>query len=100
MPNTLDKPHAATVTLKLNTSYRDRLKSLAVTKKRSSHYLMKEAIERYLKAEEAQQAILKSVDDSVAHFEATGLHVTLDEFVAWTEAVKLDRQAQLPACHS
>lgn len=100
MPSTLEKPRTATVTIKLDASYRDRLKSLAITKKRTSHYLMKEAIERYLKAEEAQQAILQSVDDSVAHFEATGLHITLDEFIGWTEAVKLDRNAQLPVCHT
>ena len=88
------------MTLKLDTSHRDRLRSLAVARKRSSHYLMKEAIERYLKAEEAQQAALQSVDDSVAHFEATGLHITLNELKSWAKDVKKSRDAQLPACHS
>ena len=88
------------MTLKLDTSHRDRLKSLAVARKRSSHYLMKEAIERYLKAEEAQQAALQSVDDSVAHFEATGLHIRLNELKSWAKDVKKSRDAQLPACHS
>jgi predicted transcriptional regulator len=100
MPNTLDKPRTATMTLKLDTSHRDRLKSLAVAKKRSAHYLMKEAIERYLKAEEAQQAALQSVDDSVANFEATGLHITLSELKTWATDVKESRNAQLPACHT
>jgi predicted transcriptional regulator len=100
MPNTLDKPRTATMTLKLDTSHRDRLKSLAVATKRSAHYLMKEAIERYLKAEEAQQAALQSVDDSVAHFEATGLHITLNELKTWAKDVKENRNAQLPACHT
>ncbi|MFY9259642.1 MAG: ribbon-helix-helix protein, CopG family [Gallionella sp.] len=99
MSSTLEKPRTATVTIKLDASYRDRLKSLAITKKRTSHYLMKEAIERYLKVEEAQQAILQSVDDSVAHFEATGLHITHEEVKAWAEALKTNRHAQLPACH-
>ncbi|NCS65880.1 MAG: CopG family transcriptional regulator [Hydrogenophilales bacterium CG03_land_8_20_14_0_80_62_28] len=100
MPSTLEKPRASTVTLKLDTSHRDRLKSLAVAKKRTSHYLMKEAIERYLKTEEAQQAILESIDNSATHFEATGLHLTLDEVRAWAKEVKVDRNAQLPACHT
>ena len=100
MPNTLEKPHTATVTLKLETSHRERLKSLAVAKKRTAHYLMKEAIERYLIAEEAQQAVLQSVDDSVAHFESTGLHITLDDFKTWAKEVKANRNAQLPACHT
>lgn len=100
MPSPLAKPHTATVTLKLDASYRERLKSLAASKKRSSHYLMKEAIERYLKVEEAQQGILQSVDDSIAHFEATGLHITLDEVRAWSKELETNPDAQLPACHS
>lgn len=100
MPSALGKSQTSTVTLKLDTTYRDRLKSLAVIKKRTAHYLMKEAIERYLQAEEAQQTILSSVDDSVAHFETTGLHITLNEVQAWTKEVKINRNAQLPACHT
>jgi predicted transcriptional regulator len=100
MPSTLEKPRVATVTLKLDTAQRDRLKLLAVDKKRTAHYLMKEVIERYLKVEEAQQAALKSVDEAVAHFEASGLHMSLDEFKTWVGNVKLDRNAQLPACHA
>ena len=44
MSSILVKPRPATVTLKLDATYRDRLKSLAATKKRTPHYLMKEAI--------------------------------------------------------
>ena len=88
------------MTLKLDTTHRDRLKSLALVKKRSAHYLMKEAIDRYLEAEEAQQVALNSVDESVAHFEATGLHVTLNELKTWAKDVKANRNAQLPACHA
>ena len=100
MPSTLENPRAATVTLKLDPSHRDRLKSLAVAKKRTSHYLMKEAIERYLTAEEAQQAVLKGLDDAVDHFEASGLHISLDEFKTWAEQVKANRATQLPTCHA
>ena len=100
MPNTLAKPRAATVTLKLDASYRDRLKSLAAIKKRTSHYLMKEAIERYLKTEEAQQAILQSVDESITHFELTGLHITHSEVKTWAKELKTNRKANLPKCHS
>lgn len=99
MPDTLEKPRSATVTLKLDASHRERLKSLAERKGRSPHYLMKEAIARYLKLEEAQQAILQSVDDSFAHFEATGLHNTLDEVRAWSKELDANPNARLPPCH-
>jgi predicted transcriptional regulator len=100
MSNTLTRPIATNVTIKLDSTHRDRLKSLAIAKKRTSHYLMKEAIERYLLAEEAQQTILKSVDDSITHYEATGLHITLDEAKAWAQELKINRNAQLIACHT
>jgi predicted transcriptional regulator len=97
---TFAKPRTATVTLKLDAAFRDRIKSLAATKKRSSHNLMKEAIERYLSFEEAQQAVLQSVDDSIAHFEATGLHITHEEVQAWAKEIRAKPEAQLPKCHA
>ena len=99
MDDTSEKPRAATMTIKLDTACRDRLKTLAVTKRRTPHYLMKEAIERYLKAEEAQQVILKSVDDATTQYETTGLHISLDEATEWAKEIKTNRNAQLPACH-
>ena len=99
MSGTLEKLRVTTVTLKLEASYRERLKNLAAAKKRTSHYLMKEAIERYLETEEAQQVILTSVDESITHFEATGLHLTQDEVKRWAKERKTNRNVQLPECH-
>jgi predicted transcriptional regulator len=100
MTSVLEKPRVTTVTLKLDAAYRERLKTLAATKKRTAHYLMKEAIGRYLDLEEAQQAILASVDGSVTHFEATGLHITHDEVKVWAKKLKTQRNASLPTCHA
>ena len=99
MSSTVEKPHASAESLKLDKSQRERLTSLASSKNCTPDFLVQEAIERYLRAEEAQQTLMKSVDDSVAHFEATGLHITLDEFMAWTKAVQSNRDATPPACH-
>jgi predicted transcriptional regulator len=99
MSSTVEKPHASAESLKLDMSQLERLTSLASSKNCAPDFLVQEAIERYLRAEEAQQTLMKSVDDSVAHFEATGLHITLDEFMAWTKAVQSNRDATPPACH-
>jgi predicted transcriptional regulator len=53
------------VTVKLNGSTRNSLKSLALAKQRAPHFLMKEAI----------AAAVASLD----HYQQTGLHTTLDE---------------------
>lgn len=100
MPSTLEKPRAATVTVKLDAMHRDRLKSLATAKKRTPHYLMKEAIELYLESEEAEQKAIQEAAASLAHYQKTGLHITLDEMKQWANNLKTNRNAQLPACHS
>jgi predicted transcriptional regulator len=90
---------ATNVTVKLDAAYRARIAAVASYKKRTAHYIMKDAIEKYLLAEEAEQAMLAIVDESTAHFDATGLHIDLDEFKAWVEAVRVNRDAPLPICH-
>ncbi len=96
----LNKPRSTTVTLKLDAGHRQRLKDLAETKHRSAHYLMKEAIERYLAQEEAEQAVLQSVDVEIANFEISGLHIELSEVKTWAHALKQNRQASLPEWHA
>jgi hypothetical protein len=48
----------------------------------------------------SQEDVIQSVDDAISHFEATGLHITLDEFIGWTQTVKFDRDARPPSCHT
>lgn len=97
MTAALHKTRSPTVTLKLDETYRQRLKNLAEAKHRSSHYLMKEAIERYLVQEEAEQAVLRSVDSEIANFEASGLHIDLTDVKDWAKNLKQNRSAQLPS---
>jgi predicted transcriptional regulator len=90
---------AKNVTVKLNEQDRERIQALASYKKRTPHYLMREAIEAYLQKEEAQQATLKLIDQGNAHFEATGLHVTTQDMRAWLTAVRSDHGAARPISH-
>ena len=92
--------HTATnLTVKLDVDERYRLKALADAKKRTPHYLMKEAIARYLVDEEAEQMAIKIASASIEHYKQTGLHVTLDEVKTWAKAVKSNRNAKLMPCH-
>ena len=84
----IDKPRSpGTVTIKLDPSDRDRIASLATMKKRTAHYLMKEAILEYVQREEARQNFIKAAETSFEHYKETGLHITLDEFSAWVDDV-------------
>jgi len=97
----IEKPRSpGTVTVKLDPSDRDRIASLATMKKRTPHYLMKEAILEYVRREEARQNFIKAADTSFEHYKETGLHITLDEFSAWVDDVQQNPDAPIPACHT
>ena len=66
---------------------------------RTPHFLVKEAIQRYIEVEEAEQAAVDAAVASFAHYQKTGLHTDLDEIKVWAKAVRKNRSAQLPACH-
>ncbi len=94
-----EKPRAGSVTIKLDDADRDRIASLASVKKRTPHYLMKEAILEYVKREEARQNFIAAAESSFEHFKETGLHISLDEFSTWVDQVQQDAGAPAPSCH-
>ena len=99
-PSSIEKPRTGSVTIKLDNADRDRIASLATAKKRTPHYLMKEAILDYVKKEEARQNFIAVADSSFEHYKETGLHVTLDEFSSWVDQVQETPAAPVPACHT
>lgn len=97
----IEKPRSAgTVTVKLDPSDRDRIASLAAMKKRTAHYLMKEAVLEYVQREEARQNYIKAADTSFEHYKETGLHITLDEFSEWVDDLQKNPGTPVTACHT
>ena len=95
-----EKARAGSVTIKLDEVDRERIASLASVKKRTPHYLMKEAILDYVKREEARQNFIIAAEASFEHYKETGLHISLDEFSTWVDQVQQDPRAPPPACHT
>ena len=99
MQTASEKPRTSNVTVKLDGSERERLSALALVKKRSTHYVMKEAIQTYLAREEAEQVEIQRAARSLAHYKETGLHITQDEFSAWVKAIRINPKTPMPVCH-
>ena len=100
-PSAIEKPRSSTtISVKLDPSDRDRIASLAAMKKRTPHYLMKEAILEYVQREEARQNFIKAANTSFEHYKETGLHITLDEFSAWVDDVQKNPNAPITAYHT
>ena len=96
----VEKPRPGSVTIKLDGVDRDRIASLAAAKKRTPHYLMKEAILEYVKREEARQNFIAAAESSFEHYKETGLHITMDEFSLWVEKLQENPEAPIPECHT
>ena len=88
-----------TVTLKLDDDTQARVRHLAVARRRTPHWMMKEAIATYLEHEEAEEALRQEALASWEDYQATGLHVTHEEMRAWLLSVGTDKQLPLPEPH-
>ncbi len=92
-------PPTAPVSLKLDQSERSRLAALAAARKRSSHYLMREAVREYLTREELRQAFADEAEEAWLDYEQTGLHVTHGEVDAWAKSLGTRRPKRFPKWH-
>jgi len=98
-PSTIEKQRTANVTVKLEESDRARIKSLAAIKNRTPHYLMREAIQKYLEAEELELRFVNAAEASLKEYKLNGLHITLEEFSGWATKLKTSPDAAMPTCH-
>jgi predicted transcriptional regulator len=74
-----------TMGVKLDRETRDRLQKLGKARNRSSHWLMREAIRRYLEVEEHYEQ--EKAEDQ-ARYQAyleTGHHISHEDMLAWLD---------------
>lgn len=92
---------AATVpmSIRLDSSARDRLKAIAMRQKRSAHALATEAINLLIEQKEREYAWHDTCDAALKHFDETGLHATHDEVMAWMDSWGTDKELPTPVCH-
>ena len=74
-----------TVALRLNEDTQDRLKALGLRRDRSPHYLMKEAVEKYLEEQEALEAERDLMTARWERFELTGETLAHSDVAAWAD---------------
>ena len=89
-----------TTSLKLDSELRDRLRRLAEARRRTPHWLMREASVQYLGREEARERLRADALAAWAEYEATGRHATgeaVDAWLARLEAGEVEAEPP-PAC--
>jgi predicted transcriptional regulator len=92
-------PETSTTSLKLNKQLKDRVQRLAAARRRTPHWVMREAVEQYVGREEMRERLRQDAAAAWHHFETTGLHVTGDEADAWLAKLEAGEDAEAPECH-
>ncbi len=85
-----------TVGVKLESELRKRLKALGKQRSRSTHWLMKDAIRRYLEEEEAAERAKLETMERWTRFEKTGEHVSDDAVTGWLKSWGAPREKPCP----
>ena len=87
------------VAIKIDSDTKERVKRLADARKRTPHWLMREAISQYVEREEKRESFRQDAIKAWDEYRATGLHVTSKEADAWLEKVAAGRDIDPPECH-
>jgi predicted transcriptional regulator len=93
-------PKPSTTSLKLDPETKERIRSLASARRRSPHWLMREAIEEYVEREEKREQFRQDALTAWSHYQATGLHVTAEEADAWLAKLEAGKDIAPPKCRA
>lgn len=85
--------------LKLDEDIKARVQRLATTRRRSAHWLMREAIRQYVEREEARESFKQEALASWTAYQETGRHLTRDEVQSWLDQWGTEAETDLPKCH-
>ncbi len=91
---------AQSTSIKLDPQMKDRVQALALSRKRTAHWLMKEAIEQYVAREEKRAAFRRDAEAAWEDYQKTGLHLTGEEADAWLAELEAGNDVEPPACHT
>ena len=92
-------PHAATTSLKLDSELKERVQQLAKARRRTAHWIMREAVEQYVSREEKREQFRQDALAAWEEYRATGLHVTGDQADEWLAKLEAGEDAEAPECH-
>jgi predicted transcriptional regulator len=92
-------PTPSATSVKLDAKTKERVQRLALVRRRSPHWVMREAIEQYVEREEKREQFRRDALDAWEHYQTTGLHATADEADAWLAKLEAGKDAVPPKCH-
>ncbi len=92
-------PSTSTTSLKLDSEIKDRVQRLAEARRRSAHWIMREAIAEYVAREEKREQFRLDTLAAWEEYERTGLHLTEQEADEWLTKLAEGKNVPVPECH-
>ncbi|SFV12197.1 CopG family ribbon-helix-helix protein [Pseudoduganella namucuonensis] len=87
------------MSVKLDPDTRARLEQLAESRRRTPHWILREAVAQYVEREEKREAFRQDTLKAWEEYRTTGLHVTADEADAWLAQLTEGNDVEPPECH-
>ena len=85
--------------IKIDETLKSRVQRLASVRRRTPHWIMREAIEQYVEREEARESFKQEALASWAAYQETGHHLTGQEVRDWLKSWGTDDEKVAPECH-
>jgi predicted transcriptional regulator len=93
-------PQPSTTSLKLDLKTKERVRRIASARRRSPHWIMREAIEEYVEREEERQKLRRDALAAWTHYQTTGLHLTASGADAWLAKLEAGKETAVPKCRA
>ena len=91
---------AGGTSIKLDDELKGRVQNLATARRRTSHWIMREAIAEYVEREEKREALRQDTLKAWEEFQATGLHASADDVEKWLSSWGAEDELPAPACRA
>jgi len=85
--------------VKLAPELKDRLNRISEAKHRSTHWIMKEAIQQYVEREESAEQFKQETIEAWEEYHRDGLHITHNEMTDWLSTWGTPNETECPPCH-
>ncbi|MDI5985267.1 CopG family ribbon-helix-helix protein [Halomonas sp. M4R5S39] len=90
---------ATPTSIKLDDELKGRVQQLAQARRRTAHWIMREAIAEYVAREEKRESFKQDALRAWEEYQRTGLHLTQEDADAWLARLEAGEDVEIPACH-
>jgi len=88
-----------TTSVKLDDDLKNRIQHLAVSRHRTPHWIMQQAIRNYIVREEAKEHFRQEAVSSWKAYQETGRHLTGQKVRSWLNTWGTEKDLGIPPCH-